>query len=62
MKIEDLRRDYTFGRLVRSELPLEPMALFHKWFSLLNAMDPPEWFEVNAMTLSTANPDGGSSS
>lgn len=25
-------------------------------------MELPEWFEVNAMTLSTANPDGGSSS
>ena len=62
MKIQDLRRDYTFGGLVRSELPLEPMALFQKWFALLHSIDLPEWFEVNAMTLSTANPDGGSSS
>jgi len=62
LEIQDLRRDYTFGGLVRSELPLEPMALFEKWFALLHAMDLPEWFEVNAMTLSTANPDGGSSS
>lgn len=38
------------------------MELFQKWFALLQSIELPEWFEVNAMTLSTANPDGGSSS
>ena len=62
LSIQDLRRDYTYGGLFRSDLPKEPMVLFREWFALLQACDLPEWFEVNAMTLSTANPLGGSCS
>lgn len=62
LSIQDLRRNYTYGGLVRSELPLEPMQLFQQWFALLQSMELPEWFEVNAMTLSTSDPDGGSCS
>ena len=62
MSIQDLRRNYTYGGLARSELPQEPMLLFQQWFGLLQASELPEWFEVNAMTLSTANPVGGSCS
>lgn len=38
------------------------MQLFQQWFALLQTIEKPEWFEVNAMTLSTANPNGGSCS
>ena len=38
------------------------MQLFQQWFALLQTTEKPEWFEVNAMTLSTANPNGGSCS
>ena len=62
MNIQDLRRNYTFAGLNRSELPSEPMPLFHKWFSTVQSSAVPEWFEVNAMTLSTVNLNGGSSS
>ena len=62
MSIQDLRRNYTFGGLTRSELPMEPMQFFRHWFALLQMTDLPEWFEVNAMTLSTACPAGGSCS
>ncbi len=62
LSIRDLRRNYTYGGLVRSELPLEPMQLFQQWFALVQAMELPEWFEVNAMTLSTCDPNGGSCS
>ena len=62
MSIHDLRRNYTYGGLVRSELPVDPMRLFQQWFALLQSSEKPEWFEANAMTLSTANPSGGSCS
>ena len=62
MGIQNLRRSYTYGGLVRAELPLEPMQLFQRWFALLQSTELPDWFEVNAMTLSTADPDGGSCS
>ena len=57
-----LRRDYTFGTLVRSELPEEPIPFFKKWFAELQSASLPEWFELNAMTLSTTNDKGASSS
>ncbi len=41
---------------------MEPMLLFQQWFALLQSSKLPEWFEVNAMTLSTVNPAGGSCS
>ena len=62
LSIQDLRRDYSFGGLDRSELPTDPMHLFHKWFESLQAAEIPNWFEINAMTLSTADPDGGACS
>ena len=62
MNIQDLRRDYSFGGLVRSELPSDPMQLFHRWFTTLQSAELPNWFEINAMTLSTADPAGGACS
>lgn len=60
--IEDLRRNYTFGGLIRSELPPDPMQLFRQWFAMLEAATLPDWVEINAMTLSTSNPSGGACS
>lgn len=57
-----MRRNYTFGSLSRSDLPTEPMQLFKDWFAQLNAFELPDWFEVNAMTLSTSNLAEGVSS
>lgn len=62
MNIQDLRRDYSIGGLVRSDLPSDPMQLFHHWFTTLQSAELPDWFEVNAMTLSTADPVGGACS
>lgn len=62
MSIQDLRRNYNYGGLTRVDLPTDPMHLFQQWFALLQTTEKPEWFEVNAMTLSTANPNGGSCS
>jgi len=60
--MHDLRRNYTFGGLIRSDLPAEPMLLFHQWFSMIQSASLPDWFEINAMTLSTAKRSLGSSS
>jgi pyridoxamine 5'-phosphate oxidase len=38
------------------------MLFFRNWFAQLQETELPEWFEVNAMTLSTSNPDGGACS
>lgn len=38
------------------------MQLFRQWFAVVLSSPLPDWFEVNAMTLSTANRDGGASS
>jgi pyridoxamine 5'-phosphate oxidase len=62
VSIQDLRRNYTYGGLARSDLPQDPVQLFHQWFELVKTASLPEWFEVNAMTLSTAKAGGGTSS
>jgi pyridoxamine 5'-phosphate oxidase len=40
-------------------MPADPMALFHAWFAELRELELPEWFEINAMSLSTHRFDGG---
>jgi len=62
MEIQELRRNYTFGSLVRDQLPPLPMPLFRDWFAQLQNAQRPDWFEVNAMNLATALPGGGVSS
>jgi len=39
----------------KSDLLLDPIEQFKKWFSQLESLDSPSWFEPNAMTLSTAS-------
>ena len=38
------------------------MRLFHDWFAMLQTVAVPDWFEINAMTLSTADSSGGACS
>lgn len=59
MTIHHLRRDYRYGSLKREEMPADPLELFHAWFNELRGLELPEWFEVNAMSLSTHRLDGG---
>jgi pyridoxamine 5'-phosphate oxidase len=58
LSIQDLRRNYLFGSLSRDEMPKEPMPFFRQWFAQVQSAELPDWFEVNAMTLSTSNPSG----
>ena len=59
MTIHHLRRDYRYGSLKREDMPSDPMELFHAWFAELRGLDLPEWFEVNAMSVSTHRLNGG---
>lgn len=60
MTLHDLRRNYLFGSMIRSQLPDDPFVLFHQWWDELSSASAdllPEWFERNAMTLSTLGED-----
>jgi pyridoxamine 5'-phosphate oxidase len=59
--MQDLRRNYTFGSLVKEMMPDRPLALFERWWEELQSAEIPEWFERNAMTLGTQNENGVSS-
>lgn len=53
--IADLRKDYTLQGLNETEVDLNPFIQFKQWFDQARAAQLPE---PNAMTLSTATPDG----
>ncbi len=59
MTIHHLRRDYRYGSLQLDQMPSDPMPFFQTWFEELRTMEMPEWFEPNAMSLSTHKLDGG---
>ena len=56
--MKDLRRNYEFGSLLREELPREPMELFRLWWAEVEKAELPDWYEINAMTLSTVSSAG----
>lgn len=60
--MEHLRRTYEQKKLERHQLLPDPFAQFHLWFSEASDTERPEWFEINAMTLSTADLTGKVSS
>ncbi len=61
MDIHALRRSYEFGTLRRIDLANSPFDQFRQWFDQLRSVQVPDWFEPNAMTLSTISPTGVSS-
>lgn len=56
MKIENLRREYRHARLLRKDLPKDPMVLFQDWLS--NAIEA-QLCEPNAMVLGTWDKNDG---
>ncbi|XZE19701.1 pyridoxamine 5'-phosphate oxidase [Pirellulaceae bacterium SH449] len=60
--MKDLRRNYEFGSLIREQLPTDPMELFRVWWAEVEKATLPEWYEINAMTLSTLAERGDSDS
>lgn len=57
MQIHQLRRSYEFSHLNRGNLKPEPFQQFCEWFAEVEKLPKPDWFEVNAMTLSTVSAD-----
>lgn len=73
--IDQMRKNYTFGGLHKKDVDDDPIAQFKAWFAEAiggQANDSsqtdreesgiPPWLEPNAMTLSTATPNGAVSS
>jgi pyridoxamine 5'-phosphate oxidase len=62
MTLEDMRRNYSRGHLQRADLAADPIEQFQRWFGDLQHAAVPEWFERNAMVLSTTDVNGRVSS
>lgn len=62
MTLQDLRRSYEKGGIPYTNLLPDPIAQFEQWFAELRQNEMPEWFEINAMTLSTSTSRGEVSS
>ena len=62
MSIQQMRKRYAMDGLDEKDVARDPMVQFEKWFEAANQPDLPDWFEINAMTLSTADESGRVSS
>lgn len=60
--MDNLRRTYERHKLEREQLLDSPFAQFQLWFSEATEAPHPDWLEINAMTLSTADLQGNVSS
>jgi len=70
--LDQMRRNYSWSGLSEKDVDQDPVVQFQRWFGQATGTAPgdaamphssvdgplPEWFEANAMTLSTADPDG----
>ncbi len=61
MALHDLRKHYTYGQLDLPHLAADPIKQFQQWFAEFERTEVPEWFETNAMVLSTSAGDRVSS-
>ncbi len=58
MSIHEMRKSYTLAGLAKSDVDADPMVQFQSWFEEAQQPDLPDWMEVNAMTLATADTEG----
>lgn len=58
MTIDKMRRDYRVGVFDVESALADPIAQFDLWFQAARETSPGDWFEVNAMTLATADKAG----
>ncbi len=58
MSIEQMRKTYSMSGLSQKDVNPDPLVQFQLWFEQARQPDLPDWMEVNAMTLSTADPRG----
>lgn len=57
-----MRRQYEQDGVGEGQMADDPITQFNAWFKVAEEARPGDWFETNAMTLSTATPDGRVSS
>ena len=62
MNLEQMRQNYALGGLRKRDMASDPMVQFDFWLKEALQDDLPDWFEVNAMTLSTSDTTGKVSS
>ncbi|MEL6897514.1 MAG: pyridoxamine 5'-phosphate oxidase [Planctomycetota bacterium] len=60
--LSDMRLSYTQGGIDIQEMAEDPIAQFQIWMQQAMDAGPPDWFECNAMTLTTTGADGTISS
>lgn len=58
MDLSELRKNYSEQGLDDTSLGACPIAAFRQWLTVAAENSPGEWFEVNAMTLATADSAG----
>jgi pyridoxamine 5'-phosphate oxidase len=58
MSIHEMRKTYSMAGLSKKDVAPDPMLQFQRWFEEAMQPDLPDWVEVNAMTLSTADAEG----
>ncbi len=58
MSIHQMRKSYTMAGLRKRDVDADPMVQFQRWFEEAQQPDLPDWVEVNAMTLATADASG----
>ncbi len=62
MSLYEMRKSYRLGSLLEKDIAADPMVQFRKWLSEAAEGNLPDWVEINAMTLSTSEPNGELSS
>lgn len=58
MNIDQMRRNYAMSGLQEKDVDRDPLVQFQSWFLQSISDELPDWVEVNAMTLSTAERSG----
>lgn len=56
--IKAMRRAYKLGGIDVSDVLPDPIEQFQEWFQAARQAGPPDWLEINAMTLATADRQG----
>jgi pyridoxamine 5'-phosphate oxidase len=58
MSIDQMRKTYSMTGFSKKDADSDPLVQFRRWFDQAQQPDLPEWVEVNAMSLSTADDTG----
>lgn len=62
MSLYEMRRSYTLGALLETDIDGDPVVQFRRWLDEATEAEAPSWLEVNAMTLATSDGENSVSS